>query len=195
MLRLWEGRSPLSEAIPGVEDVDFEGLARAIYEPLFDARKVEWLDRLEADHDNLRAALATLLEYDPELCLRLASAATVRMFWSMRGHYTEGWRWLETALERGGGAPAVRPGADDGRGVTEQGHGAVPAPYRRPAIAGCAGTLDPCSRYAVVSPCEVRGHQAPHRGHFRSQKRWIPLGETEGTRSAQASGAERDAGA
>ncbi len=39
MLRLWEGRSPLSEAIPGVEDVDFEGLARAIYQPLFDARK------------------------------------------------------------------------------------------------------------------------------------------------------------
>ena len=39
MLRLWEGRSPLAEPVPGVEGLDFEGLARAIYQPLFDARK------------------------------------------------------------------------------------------------------------------------------------------------------------
>ncbi len=38
-LRLWEGRSPLAEAVPGVEGLEFEGLARAIYQPLFEARK------------------------------------------------------------------------------------------------------------------------------------------------------------
>jgi len=38
-LRLWEGRSPLAEPVPGMEDLDFERLAQAIYQPLFDARK------------------------------------------------------------------------------------------------------------------------------------------------------------
>lgn len=38
-LRLWEGRAPLSETVPGLESVDFEGLARAIYQPLLEARR------------------------------------------------------------------------------------------------------------------------------------------------------------
>ena len=39
MRRLWEGRDPLSEPVPGVEALDFEGLARAIYRPMLAARK------------------------------------------------------------------------------------------------------------------------------------------------------------
>ncbi|MEM9173991.1 MAG: exodeoxyribonuclease V subunit gamma [Myxococcota bacterium] len=38
-IRLWEGRAPLSEAVPGVEGVDFAELALAIYSPLLAARK------------------------------------------------------------------------------------------------------------------------------------------------------------
>ena len=67
----------------------------------------EWLDRIQPEHDNIRAALAWSLEEDPELTLRLASS--LRLFWEVRGHFSEGFRWLEDALPRAAGAaPEVR---------------------------------------------------------------------------------------
>jgi predicted ATPase/DNA-binding SARP family transcriptional activator len=59
---------------------------------------VPWLDRLEAEHDNVRAALAWSLDEAPELALRLASA--LRVYWEVRGHFAEGARWLDEALAR-----------------------------------------------------------------------------------------------
>jgi tetratricopeptide (TPR) repeat protein len=56
------------------------------------------LDRLQSEHDNIRAALAWSLDEEPELALRLASA--LRIFWEVRGHFAEGGRWLDEALER-----------------------------------------------------------------------------------------------
>jgi len=67
----------------------------------------EWLDRIQPEHDNIRAALAWSLEEDPEVTLRLASS--LRLFWEVRGHFSEGFRWLEDALPRAAGAaPEVR---------------------------------------------------------------------------------------
>ncbi|HEY2209732.1 MAG TPA: BTAD domain-containing putative transcriptional regulator [Gaiellaceae bacterium] len=67
----------------------------------------EWLDRIQPEHDNIRAALAWSLDEDPEITLRLASS--LRLFWEVRGHFSEGFRWLEEALPRGAGAaPEVR---------------------------------------------------------------------------------------
>ncbi|MGB7923859.1 MAG: protein kinase [Pyrinomonadaceae bacterium] len=68
------------------------------------AKVAEWLDRLEEEHDNLRAALRWLMERDAGSVLRLAGAA--RPFWERRGHLTEGRAWLEGALARGGMAQA-----------------------------------------------------------------------------------------
>ncbi len=66
-----------------------------------------WLDRIQPEHDNIRAALTWSLEEAPELALRLASS--LRLFWEVRGHTTEGARWLEQALPRGVNAtPEVR---------------------------------------------------------------------------------------
>jgi predicted ATPase/class 3 adenylate cyclase len=62
-----------------------------------------WLDRLEAEHDNLRAALSWSLETgaaDGERVaagLRLVQA--LGQFWFQHGHVPEGRRWLERAID------------------------------------------------------------------------------------------------
>jgi predicted ATPase/DNA-binding SARP family transcriptional activator len=66
-----------------------------------------WLDRLQAEHDNIRAALGWTLEAG-ELDLALRLASSLRIFWEVRGHFAEGQRWLDEALARGGADPAVR---------------------------------------------------------------------------------------
>jgi tetratricopeptide (TPR) repeat protein len=68
----------------------------------------EWLERLDGDLANLRAALAWAREQgDGERGLRLASA--LGRFWEVRGHVSEGRTWLEAALAAG--AAAARPRA------------------------------------------------------------------------------------
>jgi predicted ATPase/class 3 adenylate cyclase len=71
-----------------------------------------WLDRLEAEHDNLRVALGwcTGGGGGAEAGLRLAAA--LGRFWSMRGQWSEGRYWLEQSLRAGtGGAAVLRAGA------------------------------------------------------------------------------------
>ena len=65
-----------------------------------------WLDRLEAEHDNLRAALEWSLtsQNDTELGLQLAGALS--HFWYVREYHSESRVWLERALKIGGGAAA-----------------------------------------------------------------------------------------
>ena len=60
-------------------------------------RQAEWLDRLEADHDNLRAALSCFARSGPaEHGLRLAAA--LRRFWRARGYIAEGREWTAELL-------------------------------------------------------------------------------------------------
>jgi non-specific serine/threonine protein kinase len=93
----------------------FLALGEAAEPELTGARAAEWVERLEAEHDNVRAALGWLAEHDAEACLRLASI--VRILWHVHGHLREGRRWLEAALERSPAAPAgVRLAALRGNG-------------------------------------------------------------------------------
>ena len=67
-----------------------------------------WLERIEADHDNYRAAFAHARSVgDSERELRLANA--LRYFWRVRGYIEEGRRRLDEAVELSAGVePALR---------------------------------------------------------------------------------------
>ena len=56
--------------------------------------------RLEADLDNIRAALRWADTAAPELMLQIGGL--LKLFWRVRGHLDEGRRWLESALAHNG---------------------------------------------------------------------------------------------
>jgi predicted ATPase/DNA-binding CsgD family transcriptional regulator len=68
--------------------------------------QAEWLDRLEREHANLRAALTWATQHDQEQALRLSAA--LRSFWRIRGHLGEGAAALERVLGSGDGGPSGR---------------------------------------------------------------------------------------
>jgi len=86
----------------------FLALAEEI-EPHLRGDPKEWLDRLELEHDNVRAALDYFQATDDrQLTLRLAAA--VWRFWSLRGHNSEGRRRVDDALARRS-EPSIARGA------------------------------------------------------------------------------------
>ena len=79
-------------------------LAEAVAPELTGPRQLAWLGRLEAEHDNYRAALrwCQTERESAETGLRLAAA--LRDFWRYRGRHREGRVWLEAALAHPGAA-------------------------------------------------------------------------------------------
>jgi predicted ATPase/class 3 adenylate cyclase/DNA-binding CsgD family transcriptional regulator len=84
-------------------------LAEKAEPELVGPQQAEWLNRLEREHDNLRAALQWLVERGEdrnnlELALRLGTS--LRNFWVIRGPSSEGRDFLEQALAASEGVAA-----------------------------------------------------------------------------------------
>jgi predicted ATPase/DNA-binding CsgD family transcriptional regulator len=93
------------------------------------ADQAAWLDRLDAELDNLRAAIAFgLTQPDPEPGLRLA--ASLRVYWQARGHTAEGADVLRALLD----APAAQQAT----------------PLRARALTAAAHLLERTGRYAIA---------------------------------------------
>jgi predicted ATPase/DNA-binding XRE family transcriptional regulator len=93
----------------------YTSLAETAEPHVFGADQSTWLDRLEAEQANLRAALQWSLaveeggegsgERGAAVNLGLRLAGTLGWYWHWRGHWQEGRQWLESAL----GRPAMSP--------------------------------------------------------------------------------------
>lgn len=69
-----------------------------------------WLEVLECEHDNLRAALAWSAESQDGAIPGLRIAAALGKFWLQRGYWTEGRQHLERALSREWKTVMLEPG-------------------------------------------------------------------------------------
>jgi predicted ATPase/class 3 adenylate cyclase len=60
---------------------------------------IEWLARLDREHDDLRAAMGWCLDQPGEGHAGLRMAAGLWRYWEIRGYLAEGRRWLERMME------------------------------------------------------------------------------------------------
>ncbi|MEE8159872.1 MAG: adenylate/guanylate cyclase domain-containing protein, partial [Dehalococcoidia bacterium] len=88
----------------------FQDLADRAEPELRGLRQLELLARLEAEHDNLRVAMAWGLDAgDPSLSQRIAAA--LAWFWIVRRHVTEASEWFDRVLAAQGGSHQARASA------------------------------------------------------------------------------------
>jgi len=101
------------EAIRRLHAAWYTAMAENTWQGVDARADAEWLNQIEADHDNVRAALVWLDQIgDPEALLRLAGS--LWPFWHRHSHRLEGRGWLDRALDsaRSVGVPCevrVRP--------------------------------------------------------------------------------------
>jgi non-specific serine/threonine protein kinase len=93
----------------------FAALAQRGAEALYGPYALEWLDRLEAEQENLRAALDWSAAVAPQDHARLAGL--LARFWDIRGHFSEGWERLAHALTTHKTPDAARLSALIGAGL------------------------------------------------------------------------------
>ncbi|MGN6431572.1 MAG: ATP-binding protein [Gaiellaceae bacterium] len=85
----------------------YAGVADRADEHMRGPEEADWLDQLEAELGNMRAALAWFERMQAAAALQTLSAALLPL-WGERGHWREGVLWLENALAFGDGDPQAR---------------------------------------------------------------------------------------
>jgi predicted ATPase/DNA-binding SARP family transcriptional activator/DNA-binding CsgD family transcriptional regulator len=103
-----------AEAVRSRHAEFFLALAEEAEPQLKGPHQVEWLDRLETEHDNLRAALSWALGRETDLGARMAGALC--LFWYTRGYLSEGRSYLEAVVSLDALPPTVRARVLDGLG-------------------------------------------------------------------------------
>jgi predicted ATPase/DNA-binding XRE family transcriptional regulator len=81
-------------------------LAQRAAKEMLGPSQQQWLDRLEREHDDMRAALAWGVEHPLMARSGLELAIALWRFWETRGHLTEGRRWMDQVLAANEDAPA-----------------------------------------------------------------------------------------
>ncbi len=94
-------------------------------EPDLRRDSLEWTDRLEREHDNMRAAL-DWLETSGDTQLRLRLAGALMRFWYLKSHLLEGQGRLEGALHADSSPTAARGKALNGAAVMALNLGDIP---------------------------------------------------------------------
>jgi non-specific serine/threonine protein kinase len=105
---------PDGPALRAAHAAAYAGLAEVAEGELWGPHEQKWLDRLDLELDNLRAALDHLQETSPAAALVTAAALT--WFWSLRGHFDEGRARLAQSLRHSPAATPPRAAALAGAG-------------------------------------------------------------------------------
>jgi tetratricopeptide (TPR) repeat protein len=110
-----------ADAVRQQHALAYLALTQAAEPHLHAHQQKHWLDRLEREHDNFRAALAWSLSDtgNPDLGLQLAVA--LWQFWWIRAHLSEGRGWLDALLATAspGASPAARAWVLLGAGIMD----------------------------------------------------------------------------
>jgi predicted ATPase/DNA-binding CsgD family transcriptional regulator len=104
--------------------------ALAARQEAFGPGRAEWIAALDADHENLRAALRFCLAEPAEAAAGAQIACDLWRYWETRGHLTEGRRVLAALLDQLGPACPARPRALWTAGFLAQFQGDIPAARR-----------------------------------------------------------------
>jgi predicted ATPase/class 3 adenylate cyclase len=91
----------------------FIDYARRAEEKFSTTQRLMWVNRLEAEHDNLRSALGWALESNPEAALQMV--CSLAGFWLSRSYMTEGSTWCQAAISRAEALSPAGPNIDPTR--------------------------------------------------------------------------------
>jgi predicted ATPase/DNA-binding CsgD family transcriptional regulator len=166
--------TPEAARLRGAHADAFAALAGTAGRPLAGQGEREWLERLDAEHDNIRAAIDWYHQEDPAAALRLA--AVMSWFWSLHGHYTEGRQRLRQLLALVSAEDTVRVRALNGAAWLSLSQGDYPDADRllgestelsprlsdkvgegMAAVFGCRSMLS-SGRFADAAPYAERGY-------------------------------------
>jgi predicted ATPase len=111
----------------------FLALAEQAYPEVLGERQVEWLERLEQEYGNLRAAMSWALDAD-DGATGVRMGWTLWYFWWARSYHREGRRWMEEVLN------CTLPPALRGRALVVAG-----------TLAWGHGDYEQCGRYSEES--------------------------------------------
>ena len=143
----------------------FLGFVEQIEPRLTGDQQQQWLEQLDDEHNNLRAALQWAVAHSAPLAVRLSGA--LQRFWYARSYLREGLGWLEGALDTAGMVPdADRLKALRGAALLATALARLDAAehHCRAALALAQQSGDDATAAAVLQPLAVilawRGHYA-----------------------------------